>query len=66
MDSSGLALLVRCVKSCNDNQGQVVVARPNEIVRKVIEIVALDQFVTIVDISAEQVIQDMPAVDDVL
>jgi anti-sigma B factor antagonist len=66
MDSSGLGLLARCVKTCNDNQGEVVVAHAAKGVRKAIEVVGLDQFVTLVDESAEQVIRDMPTVDDVL
>ena len=66
MDSSGLGLLARCVKKCNDNQGEVVVARAKKNVRRAIEVVGLDQFVTLVDVSAEQVIRDLRTADDVL
>jgi anti-anti-sigma factor len=66
MDSSGLGLLARCVKTCNDNQGVVVAAGPNKTVRKAIDIVGLHQFMAIVDTSAEQVIRDAPAINDVL
>jgi len=66
MDSSGLALLARCVKVCNDTQGEVVVARAKKGVRTAIEVVGLDQFVTLVDVPAEQVIGDMPSPDEAL
>jgi len=66
MDSSGLGLVARCVKKCNDKQGEVVVAGAKKVARRAIEVVGLDQFVTLVDVSAEQVIRDVPTPDEVL
>jgi len=66
MDSSGIALLARCVKSCyNDNQGEVVVAGPNQAVRTGIKAVGLSQFLKVVDMPAEQVIRDASTTDGV-
>jgi anti-anti-sigma factor len=64
MDSTGLAFLAKCVKSCHTNDGKVTVVSPSEAVRKSIEIVGLDQYLTIVDMSAEQFTHDLPTDKD--
>ena len=66
MDSSGLGLLARCVKACNDTQGEVVAAGAKKGIRTAIEVVGLAQFVTLTDATAEQVIRDLPSPDEVL
>ena len=45
---------------------KVVVAGPNDVVRRTIEIVGLEPYLTVANTSAEQVLRDMPMVDDVL
>ena len=54
MDSSGLGFIARCVKECQSQEGNVYLVGSNSIIRSLVDMVGLNQVLTIVDTPSEK------------